>query len=293
MNNYNRQIRTIITNSINNICNYYYLSIDNAILVYTQYLYEIFDYNSKICKILKTLISETIYADAYKVYNYKHKKLVTNKQDIFNYNEIANIVDYDDLMATISADPVFFSQLLKASYEFNETNGLTKVIMTKSLSNDDNERLLSIAPLHELDLKAYDKKITLLDIINNYKNQNRLYNELDINFEQARIEAVYGFIKELSLLDIDNTKDILRKIAKIDNKISLYLKDKVIDDSVINNHINIYSKDEDTILKELLYNKDFLIDAIWMVIDSCINHNYNEIKIDESLTNDILKLKRN
>ena len=292
--NYNKEIRNILVNSIEYIANYLYISIDQAIILYTQILYEVFDLNTNYTNIIKTYISELIYADAYKMYNYNHKKLLSKKDDLYNYNDIVSIIDYDDLNATISADPNFFANLLKASYIFKQTNGLTKVIITKSLSDSDNEKIRSIAPIHDFDIKAYDKDINLEDILRNYKNQNILYEyELDINFEQARIEEIYGFIKELSTLDINNTKNILRKIAKIDNKISQYLNDKVVDNTIINKHIDIYSKDEDLIINELLYNKDFLMDAIWMVIDACINHNYNDIKLDEALTKDILKLKRN
>lgn len=294
MNNYNKQLRNIIANSINNIANCFYYPIDTAILYYEQFLYELFDTNNLICKILKQYICELSYIDAYTIYSYKHKKLLTNHQDIFNYNEIANIIDNNELLATISADPNFFDHLLKSTYNFHYSNGLTKTIMVKSLNEYDKEKLNTIAPIHQYDLQSYDKKITLEDLLKNYKNQSILYDkELDINFEEAKIDTLYGFIKELSLYDINNTNEILKKIAKIDYKISLYLKDKVIDNSTINNHINIYKNDESIILDELLYNKEFLIDAIWMVIDACINHNYNEIKIDESLTNDILKLKKN
>ena len=293
-NNYNKQMRNIIASTIDNISNYYYKSVENAILMYEHYLYQLFDYNHPVINTYKHHLCNVAYIDAYIRYKYKHKKLLTNNQDIFEYHEVSNIFDHDDLIATISADPMFFAQLLKASYYFNYSNGLSKILMIKSLSDEDKKTLLEIAPSFQQDLLSYDKKIFLEDILINYKNQNQLYNkELDLDFDEAKIETIYGFIKELSIYDIDNAKDILKKIAKIDNKVSNYLKDKVIDINTINNHINIYNLDEETIIKELLYNKDFLIDAIWMVIDACINHNYNEINLDESLTKDILTRKKN
>ena len=105
MKNTNKQLRNFLANDINFIANNYYVPIDTAIVMYTQFLYDAFDIKGDILNVYKILTYQLIYADAYKVNNYIHKKLLMPKNEIYTYNDIVNIIDYDDLIATISADP--------------------------------------------------------------------------------------------------------------------------------------------------------------------------------------------
>ena len=287
--NYNQKFRKIIVNDINTIIDNFLYSLDDAIGLYIENLYcNLIDTNSFYKLYLETLI----YTDAYKMYNYKHKKLASNPIDILDYNDIFSIEDYNDLTSSISADPHLFALMIKSTYEFYHTSGLTKVIILKSLGLNDNIKLNKVAPIHEQDQKKYNRTISFNDLIKSYQNLSKFYNEdLEIDFNEGIINTISSFIKELYLIDKDNAKKLIKRFIIIDKIILTHLKEH--HNLETNQRLNIYNQNYDKLCYLLINNTYILDNIIKDVIESITNNKYNSIDLDNEIANKIMILKRN
>ena len=96
------------------------------------------------------------------------------------------------------------------------------------------------------------------------------------------MENITNFIHELSILDIKNTKELLNKIIEIDKNVSFYLKNKINSNEILK-HTKIYNKNKKAIMQKLLTDKDLLKEVMKLVLNTLINHEYDNIKINENV----------
>ena len=250
-------------------------------------------------EIFFSMICQIIYSDSIKILSYKQNHLLLDEDDLMSFIDIFNIEDFDDLYTKCVDDPDLFSNMIKLSYQFQISNGLTKALQTKNLSEEDNQKILNISPVHNEDLKYYNAPITLDRVINNYINQLKNYKaSYDVDFEEFLIEQIASFIRELSLVDKKNATSICLEIAKKDYITCKYLIDKIIDIIDLEEHIVFYEKNNKIdIVNRMLYDNEYLKTSILFAISLKVNkefagHKINEDDIYLSNTKEVLsKLK--
>lgn len=194
-----------------------------------DHLYALEDTNNAYEMIYRKFFIGVIYIDAIKVYLYKNRKNLTNDEDLIILSELLGIKDYDDLETEVSANIDLLEKMIEASYDFYNLNGLSKVIIIRSLTSSDNEYIKSIFPSHELDLDEYKTTITLERLIKNILNQQKYQtNTLQIENNQEIINSIIGFITELYIVDRENALKLLLEISSFDYKILLNTNSKEI-----------------------------------------------------------------
>lgn len=217
--NFNKEVRKRINNTV-----------ENGILVgkskrntcgeIMDYLYSLEGTANAYEMIYRKFTIGVTYIDAFKMYLYKNRKNLADDEDLIILSELLGIRDYDDLEAEISANIDLFQKMIEASYDFYNLNGLSKVIIVRSLTDSDNAFLTKVFPAHELDLKDYKTPITLERLLKNVINQQKYQkNTLEIQSPEEIINSIQGFITELFTVDRENALKLLLEMSTFDYKI--------------------------------------------------------------------------
>ncbi len=162
-------------------------------------------------------------------------------------------------------------------------NGLGKVNIVKSLDVAENEWLEEHFPMHRQDLDTYDIKITLQHILKNIQNQTKHQEtHFEIDFKEAIMIGVAGFLRNLVRNDYDNAVDLLIEIAVSDYNSCITLREKGIEDAYILDHIDLYEHySKRDILWELMDNPVFLTDTIWSIANIYVYGEYEGMEIQK------------
>ena len=206
------------------------------------------------------------------------KKEIDSEKEELYWKHINEIEDFFDLYTKISDDPDVFAYMIKASYEFQKSNGLIKLLQTKSLTEEENKHLLEIAPVHKEDLDYYNTSITLERLIKNYKAQIKYYaNNEEENPEEKASFNIYNFIKQLSLIDRNNFTTLVKELIKND-----YIVSKT--HGIENDYLNLYDDlNVGDLIQKMLDDQRVLKNIL-----SHLNEYYNDT-IDEIEEDYILK----
>ena len=211
---FNNEIRIIIENTIDNMKNNY-VPTDLSFTLLTEaffYKYTLL-FKPKSFEVFYTMLCQIVYLDAYKTLSYSKKILSITEEEELYWELINDIEDFLDLYTKISDDPELFAYMLKCSYYYQKSNGLIKSLQTKSLTDEENKRLLEIAPSHEEDLNYYSNHITLKRLIKNYKAQIKFYaNNGNEKNEERALDNIVNFIRQLSLVDKDNFNFLVEEL---------------------------------------------------------------------------------
>lgn len=296
MENYNKQLRKKLVDDLETIMVKKYIPLKNAIMIYQQYLYNLLDNGDEYQKIYINYLIGLIYSDSYKIYSYKQKNNINKSVEIDDFSLIYKLEDFDDLKGEISANPDIFCKMIQSSYQFNESNGLTKVLMLKSLSEEENKKISDIFPMHSVDQESYDKYIDLQTISKNMRGQKKYYEKvMTISFNDGIFMQTAGFIKKLSELDKKSSYKLLKELIIEDYKLCKYLITLIPNDEIIKNHIETYEIFEtEKIIELLLNNQTFLQDSISNIYDLNVNKKYGDIELTRELieqvkTDDVAK----
>ncbi len=250
-----------------------------------DYVYSLEDSNEKSLEIYREFFMGVVYLDAYKMFAYRQREGIATEEDIDIFFQLWNIVDFNDLLAEISANIGLFNTMIKASYDFYNLNELGKVILVRSLSPSENKKLKEIFPCHELDLDTYNEDVTIDKVVKSIREQSRLYKQtIMINFPEGIVYSVEGFMHNLFKVDQKNAKELILQLALIDYRASKYLVNLVEDNKVLKEHIEVYEKNSvDEIVRMLLQDSEFLMDAIYMLIDLYVNNKYDDITFSDKV----------
>ncbi len=252
-----------------------------------NYIYSLENSKEKVAGVYREFFMGVVYLDAYKMYAYRHKQGISSEEDIDVYYQLFNIVDFNDLLAEISANIGLFNIMIKASYDFHNLNGLGKVLVVRSLSLSENKKLSEIFPCHNLDLDTYYEPVTIDKLIKNIRNQYKFYEQtIMIDFSEGIIFTIVGFIKNLYMIDKKNAKDLCLKLALIDYRASKYLFNLVENNETLKEHIDLYEKNSlERIIDLLFHDSELLFDVVYMLVDLYVNGKYNDINISDQVIN--------
>lgn len=285
MKNFNRQIRDIISSWVEDGAMHGF-NITDSLSLHIPQIYEMLNNSSIEQNMLGNLLVSTGFLDAYKMCSNKEKNCINEDLEEDTLGNLFDISDYNDLLEQVQNDPNFLLSLLKQSYYFNNLGSLGKIYLLKSLSERENDWLSTIIPIHKQDLDTYNIEVSLANLIKYWKGKEIYQNKvMIIDFKEAIVMNIVGFIHNLSVVDFNNAANLVLDIAKIDYATSKYLVNKKgISDEEILDHIIFYEDYSlDEILAELLTNQDFLQDAIWMMSGVYIYNKYDSILLSEDM----------
>lgn len=291
MENYNLKTRNIIDNWVKDglISG---LSMSESIQKIVDLIYVLYNYGSIENQVFISYLLNVAYLDAYKMYSYRQKECVSTDREEDFYGELYDIENYENLFTKVSDDPVFLEKILSSTYEFNSLPSLGKNLIIKALYPNENDWLLENYPLHQQDLDSYKIPITkdmLIDFIKE-KQQYQHY-VMSIDFPEAIICSLTGFLQNLKKLDEENALDLLAEIAKNDYCSSKYLVSKINkNNEILIDHIDIYENySSDEILYNLCNNQEFLKDALWMLYNTYISHEFDGTSLTPTIISCIKK----
>lgn len=284
---FSNQMRDQIASEINILLTHG-ITLEESIIIYIQGFYNLDSIKHPLIYLIKSSILTIGYLDAFKLYTYKQKEGLTNEGEEEFLGNLLDIEDTASLIAEASNNPNFLKRIIAASYEFSELDDLGKILIIKSLSDSENCMLEEISSYHTEDLKEYNQPITLetiKDFYNTRRAKQMIINGID--FDIAIIMSLYGFIRNLIKLDLENAQELLFEIAKIDYAAIkyLYALDKKTYD--FKNTIKFYeTNDVNIILYHLMGDQDFLRESLWNTIDVLVNreHSGKRLSIEEIQT---------
>lgn len=280
MQNFNNNLRYFIENWVNNGL-LTGLDTNESIRKFIEYFYSLL--NSSLDKqVFTSYLLSLNFLDAYKEYSYKQKECLQSDIDEDFFGDLCDIKNFNDLYAKATEDPRFLAKILHSTYQFNSLEILGKYTIVKTLYPSENEWLKKLFPIHKLDLQYYDIPITKSTLIDYIKNKvTYQHNIMSMDFKEAIICNIVGFLQNLKKIDIENTTSLLTEIGKNDYATSKYLIEKCHDeDESLIDHIDLYENyDVNDILYNLLNNEDFLKDAVWMLGITYVFHKYDDIPI--------------
>ena len=279
MKNYNKQMRNLLSKYMESYLNQG-LTLSKSAYKFAMLLYNLEYVSNKYIALFRKYLIYVMYLDAYKIGSYKQKECITSDEEIDFFGQLSDIEDADELLAEISAKPTFLVKLIESCYQFHNMNGLGKVNIVKSLDVAENEWLEEHFPIHRQDLDTYDIKITLQHILKNIQNQTKHQEmNLEIDFKDAIMISVAGFLRNLVKNDYANAVDLLIEIAVSDYSSCKTLSEKGISDAYVLDHIDLYENySKRDILSELMDNPIFLTDSIWNIANVYVMDNMTEWK---------------
>lgn len=285
---YNDKLRLQVVDNIEQLMIDEYLSEDEAIRELALPLYRSFDSQGILIEFFKCCLCGLFYLDAYKMLSYKVKKGISVGLELENFKRVYDIIDYDDLYSETFSDPNFFCMLIRECSHFTSLNYFGKTLVMHSLSEEENNQLSAIAPLHEEDLDYYKRTITTEKLIEFLKidKEDQIKNK-GIDFLEGFVYNLIGFLKELVIYDKENADNLIREIARIDYETSRYIAQNIENGFSISDRIRFYElNDEETIINTMYHNQDFLFDACEMFINRTINGEYKEHSLHDISSSD-------
>lgn len=285
--NYNRKVRNELCKTIDTLMYKTGLPLEICIDIYMELYYIPIDKNDKIRMVQRAFLNSVLFIDAFKMLVYKQKENMCSDEELIYFNMLVNTKDYTDATTDFSSDIGYLRKCISSVYEFHKLPGLAKVNIVKSLSEQENEWLLSLFEVHQFDLDTYARNINLSDIIKNMKNQynHQMHTNNDVCLDSIAV-SVLGFIKNLFKNDEENAYSLLLEIGKEDYEINKFLYGKTENDDVIE-HIDLYENySQEDIVENLRYNEAFLVNAIWAILEANLLNKYNDVEIDNYSMND-------
>lgn len=262
------------------------LSIEESSAVYRNILYKLEsskDKNIRYCRNYNICI---MYLDALKISTYNHKNLLVDDNELDFFSILSDINDESDLLAEVSFDSTFFSKIIMYAYKYSKLDSLTKSLIIKSLSDDENVFISEKIPYHKLDLLIYTRKVVLEDLVDNLEKKKKYQEKyFDMNLDESNVLIITNCVRKLFCIDRDNCLELVLDIAKKDYAVCKYLVE-YIEDNLLLDHIDYYENYSlDDIIYRLTTDEVFLKDCLWMIFSLYIDKKFDDIDLTEDILN--------
>ncbi len=283
MESYNNKIRTVLIKNLENYLSKGY-SVKESVSFYSIQVSELINSVDKYIQIYYEYLVIIMYLDAFKWYSYKLKDCMINDNNPF-LEKLFGVKNSTDLFFEIEENPNFLSNLMETSYNFICLDELAKIILFKSLNEEENKNLCDNFFIHQQDLEKYDFEIDLNYIILIMQRKIKAKKNMSNVLFQEIIINMGGFIRNLIKNDRKNIINILVEIAKIDYMSSKFLL-RVINNKVLKEHLLVYENaDINTILEKLMDNQNFLFNALLMIVHVYVYGYYEGVEITLDIIN--------
>lgn len=285
--NYNRKVRNELCKTIDTLMHKTGLPLEICIDIYMELYYIPIDKNDKIRMVQRAFLNSVLFVDTFKMLVYKQKENMCSDEELIYFNMLVNTKDFSDAITDFSSDIGYLRKCISLTYEFHKLPGFAKVNIVKSLSEQENDWLLSLFEVHQFDLDSYGRNINLSDVKKNMKNQynHQMNMNGDVCLDSIAV-SVLGFVKNLFKNDEENAYTLLLEIGKEDYEINKYINSKKEEDETID-HIDLYENySQEQIVEHLRYNEAYLVDAIWAILEANILNKYKDVEIENYGIND-------
>lgn len=285
--NYNRKVRNELCKTIDTLMQKTGLPLEICIDIYMELYYIPIDKNDKIRIVQRAFLNSVLFVDTFKMLVYKQKENMCSDEELIYFNMLVNTKDFSDAITDFSSDIGYLRKCITATYEFHKLPGFAKVNIVKSLSEQENDWLLSLFEVHQFDLDTYGRNINLSDVKKNMKNQYNHQKNMngDVCLDSIAV-SVLGFVKNLFKNDEENAYTLLLEIGKEDYEINKYINSKKEDDDTID-HVDLYENySQEQIVEHLRYNEAYLVDAIWAILEANLLNKYKDVEIENYGMND-------
>lgn len=183
-------------------------------------------------------IKKTIYIQSYTDFylmNRFHNKIEKNDSSFININ-YENVEKFFD-------DSDIYIVMLKSMEEFNTLSAYDKILLLKSLTQEENEMLKSINPFFEYEKNKYDVEITKELII---KQMNKWVNSFGL---EKAINETSKFIFKLYDINVLNVNSLFLELDIIGEK------DQISDEVINYNNLYVTKNNLNSKLREEYNNK--------------------------------------
>lgn len=285
--NYNRKVRNELCKTIDTLMHKTGLPLEVCIDIYMELYYIPIDKNDKIRMVQRAFLNSVLFVDTFKMLVYKQKENMCSDEELIYFNMLVNTKDFSDAITDFNSDIGYLRKCITSTYEFHKLPGFAKVNIVKSLSEQENDWLLSLFEVHQFDLDTYGRNINLSDVKKNMKNQynHQMNMNGDVCLDSIAV-SVLGFVKNLFKNDEENAYTLLLEIGKEDYEINKYINSKKEDDDTID-HIDLYENySQEQIVEHLRYNEAYLVDAIWAILEANLLNKYKDVEIENYGMND-------
>ena len=246
---------------------------DDCAVIISDFLLNASKSKKKVNKDFTEHAMTCMYADTYKIINFRKKNNTHDYNDDFLLEQLKNVEGKDEIVESINNPNVLF-EFVKNELEFIKLNELGKINLFKHLNETDHRNIIRVNDSHRFDLKIYDNYIDTNRYISFYKEMT----DTDIDDVSDPIEDIEAFMRKLYYTDRknfnNNYKDMLKTYYKW-NKFTTYNDPKVIE---ISDRLRMISLIEKNTLEDLenvsLENNHFL----YTIIDEYIYRALNPIE---------------
>lgn len=273
--NFNTQIRKIIFDFCDQIKIY---EDDDYASFFENYYYALDYIDHDYVSLFKTYVTMILFLDAYKIYSFKNKEGILNDDEMELFEILTSYEDFEDIEASIYADPMFFQKLIESTYHFYQMSGLGKMNIIHSLSQEENDYLTDLCPAHKEDLKKYKKQITIKDLLKSYQAQKKYQEKkLDCYSSQSILYQIARFIQNLCKNDYDQASILLYDIGRSDYVICSNFVPLSEKNDLFHEHYFFYEEsDAEDILWRLEKDENFLLEALYHMTGLYIEGNLDE-----------------
>ena len=238
MDSINDNIRNVIGNNI--ICNNNYPN--NTFIKKIEASMMLNSYNDIV---LSNSILSIAFLDTYKSINYKIRHQSASKNEYYTFTVLNSFDTFDDIKEFYSKDKGLLIDGLLYTVDFLNENLLKKISEVRCLTENQNEYLCDLAPLHKEDLEKYNPKIDI-DYLCDYfdKRFKELSGDYDVYDDSVIINEICGFLKEQSIDYYDEFYDITTVLTKnVFDNLDIY-KQKTGDADLISDElVDLYNND--------------------------------------------------
>lgn len=262
------------------------MSIDESADTYRNILYKLESNSNKKIRYYRNYNICIMYLDALKISTYNHKNLLVDDNELDFFSILSDINDESDLLAEVSFDSTFFSKIIMYAYKYSKLDSLTKSLIIKSLSDDENVFISEKIPYHKLDLLIYTRKVVLEDLVDNLEKKKKYQEKyFDMNLDESNVLIITNCVRKLFCIDRDNCLELVLDIAKKDYAVCKYLVE-YIEDNLLLDHIDYYENYSlDDIIYRLTTDEVFLKDCLWMIFSLYIDKKFDDIDLTEDILN--------
>lgn len=276
--NFNNKVRKEIHDTIDSISESLNITIDESFTSYHFTLNTLFQSKNLHINLYSLYIKTILFLDTYKLMSYKVKKGLSSLADKELFIFLSNIEDIDNFDEELQNDPSTFLKILEAVYEYYNLGSLTKILIMKTLSNEEHRKLLTITRNHEYDLLECEKEITLDYLINYYISEQKFIKDhIETYDKPTSIYMIISFIKDLYMINKPNATKLLESIIETDKTAIEILKNKGIKDEYILSRYTLYQKiNQKDMIEKLVNDLELLYNVFNTIINFKVENNYDD-----------------
>lgn len=266
----------------------------------SETMMEMHENMSSIFNDLRNKILEILYMDSMKYLLYKTKLSIYTSEENKLLFHLLNFNSMEDIINFTMNNPEALGDLLKNFIDLYEEHELLKMLITKSLTSSEKEKIIKVVPNSEEDLKRQNESIKLeLLLATLYVDETVQFENYRVRLSEQNINRLFHVIHQLYIYDKKNGVALLTEIGNLDCNILKQLDINEVQEKDIISRISFYEESSDeTTSAFLLNNNEYLLNLLYRIREIMIKKQLLGIKItleelmENNHANNYRKLKK-